>query len=290
MRHWSTIPSYIGNNYSAYTKRFYHGASGELLDAFVSGGMDLGDVPVQGKAGRHTLYWGESLFLGGRTAQHFLRARPAGPAEGLRHARYRSQGTVPSAEPAFRAGPGDRHAVGAPVSTCWSGNPRATLEGGTYLGPVDFVVQAARLPSSSARRLGFASRGAPSEPEAVRRVRPVRALVPRNAGRHRRLLLSPIRRQAAANADQRRPVPASHVTTSSTRTTSTCSCRAWPRTSAVSAWVRDSRRATTRRSTARPWALHRGLGDQGDTKGPRSASLTNFAEVAAQSGLDSARF
>ena len=29
------------------------------------GGFDLGNVPVSLKAGRHTLYWGESLFLGG---------------------------------------------------------------------------------------------------------------------------------------------------------------------------------------------------------------------------------
>src|SRR4051794_39893061 len=62
---FATIPSYPGNNYSDYTKRFYKGGSGELLDAFVFGGFDLGDVPVQGKAGRHTIYWGESLFLGG---------------------------------------------------------------------------------------------------------------------------------------------------------------------------------------------------------------------------------
>ena len=61
----SQIPSYIGNNYSPLVKRLYHGPSGEILDAFVFGGVDLGAVPVQAKAGRHTLYWGESLFLGG---------------------------------------------------------------------------------------------------------------------------------------------------------------------------------------------------------------------------------
>ena len=47
------------------TKRYYHGPSGELLDAFVFGTFDAGDVPVSMKAGRHSLYWGESLFLGG---------------------------------------------------------------------------------------------------------------------------------------------------------------------------------------------------------------------------------
>ena len=31
-------PSYIGQNFSNTTKRFYHGPSGEILDAFVFGG------------------------------------------------------------------------------------------------------------------------------------------------------------------------------------------------------------------------------------------------------------
>jgi len=37
-------------------------SSGELLDAFVFGRIPLGPVPLDIKAGRHTVYWGESLF------------------------------------------------------------------------------------------------------------------------------------------------------------------------------------------------------------------------------------
>jgi Protein of unknown function (DUF1302) len=59
------IPSYVGNEYSGTTKRLYRGGTGELLDAFVFGRVDLGDVPVQAKLGRHTVYWGESVLLGG---------------------------------------------------------------------------------------------------------------------------------------------------------------------------------------------------------------------------------
>lgn len=36
--------------------------SGEILDAFVFGRIDIGDRPLDIKAGRHTVYWGESLF------------------------------------------------------------------------------------------------------------------------------------------------------------------------------------------------------------------------------------
>ena len=57
----NAIPSYINKQYSNYTDRFYHGPSGELLDAFMFGGVDLGEVPVHAKLGRHSVYWGESL-------------------------------------------------------------------------------------------------------------------------------------------------------------------------------------------------------------------------------------
>ena len=50
---------------SPYTKRYAKGASGEWLDAFAFANFDIAGVPVQVKAGQHTVYWGESLLLGG---------------------------------------------------------------------------------------------------------------------------------------------------------------------------------------------------------------------------------
>jgi hypothetical protein len=50
---------------SPYTKRYTKGPSGEILDAFVFGNFDAGNVPVSIKAGQHTAFWGESLLLGG---------------------------------------------------------------------------------------------------------------------------------------------------------------------------------------------------------------------------------
>ena len=50
---------------SPYTKRFARGLSGEFLDAFIFANFDAGDVPVNVKAGQHTVYWGDSLLLGG---------------------------------------------------------------------------------------------------------------------------------------------------------------------------------------------------------------------------------
>ena len=50
---------------SPYTKRYAKGVSGEWLDAFVFANVDAGDVPVNAKVGQHTVYWGDSLLLGG---------------------------------------------------------------------------------------------------------------------------------------------------------------------------------------------------------------------------------
>ncbi len=50
---------------SPYSKRYAKGVSGEWLDAFVFANFDVAGVPVQVKAGQHTVYWGESLLLGG---------------------------------------------------------------------------------------------------------------------------------------------------------------------------------------------------------------------------------
>lgn len=49
---------------SNYAKRYYY-TSAEILDAFAFFRINLGERPLDVKAGRHTVYWGESLFLGG---------------------------------------------------------------------------------------------------------------------------------------------------------------------------------------------------------------------------------
>lgn len=55
-----------GNAYPNYrmgsTAKRYYTKSGELLDAFVFGKVDVGEVPISMRLGRHTVYWGESLF------------------------------------------------------------------------------------------------------------------------------------------------------------------------------------------------------------------------------------
>ena len=57
--------SYVGDEYSDYTLHRYRGPWGEVLDAFAFATLEAGGVPVTVKAGRHTVYWGESLMLAG---------------------------------------------------------------------------------------------------------------------------------------------------------------------------------------------------------------------------------
>jgi hypothetical protein len=50
---------------SRYAERYYEGPSGEILDAFVFTQLDVGSMPVNVRAGRHVVYWGESLMGNG---------------------------------------------------------------------------------------------------------------------------------------------------------------------------------------------------------------------------------
>jgi hypothetical protein len=47
---------------SDFTSRWNKGASGEILDAFVFGGVDIGETELNVKAGQHTTFWGEALY------------------------------------------------------------------------------------------------------------------------------------------------------------------------------------------------------------------------------------
>ena len=50
---------------SNYADRYFSGPSGELLDAFAFGKFTIGDIPVNVRVGRHTVFWGESMLSNG---------------------------------------------------------------------------------------------------------------------------------------------------------------------------------------------------------------------------------
>jgi len=164
---FAAIPSYVGNQYSSTTKRLYRGGSGELLDAFVFGGVDLGDVPVNAKLGRHTTYWGESLFLGGHLHSISYSQNPLDLQKG-----FATPGTEakelfrPLNQLSLQAQVTDTLSLAAQYMFEWES--ARYPEGGTYLGPVDFVFngpdrQFLVLPAAVGGP-GFAQRGPASEP------------------------------------------------------------------------------------------------------------------------------
>jgi hypothetical protein len=162
------LPSYIGNQYSDTLKRLYHGGTGELMDAFVFGAVDIGDVPVQAKLGRHTVYWGESLFLGGHMHSIAYAQNPLDLQKG-----FATPGT--EAKELFR--PLNQLSLQAQVTDTLSLAGQAMFEwesarypeGGTYYGPVDFVFNGPDrqfVPAPAAfGGPGFALRGNASEPK-----------------------------------------------------------------------------------------------------------------------------
>jgi len=160
---FSAIPSYPGKVYSHQIQRLYRGGSGELLDAFVFAGTDIGDVPVQLKLGRHTVYWGESLLLGGNLHSVAYAQNPLDLQKG-----FATPGT--EAKELFR--PLNQLSAQAQLTDTLSVAGQYMLqwesfrypEGGTYLGPVDFAFNGPERQYISAG-LGFAAHGPSAEPK-----------------------------------------------------------------------------------------------------------------------------
>jgi hypothetical protein len=130
--------SYDNGQYSSYVKRYYRGPSGELLDAFVFGTFDVGTVPVTAKLGRHTVYWGESLLLGGAIHGVSYAQMPIDLQKGF---------ATPGAEAKELFRPLNSLSAQAQITPELSLAGQYFLqwesfrypEGGTFLGPVDFV-------------------------------------------------------------------------------------------------------------------------------------------------------
>jgi Protein of unknown function (DUF1302) len=61
--------SYYNNTYSSLIKNYYRGPYAEVLDAFVFGTHNFGQVPVTAKVGQLSTFWGMSIFYSSGIAQ-----------------------------------------------------------------------------------------------------------------------------------------------------------------------------------------------------------------------------
>ncbi|HPO20907.1 MAG TPA: DUF1302 family protein, partial [Rubrivivax sp.] len=135
---FASIASYVGNRFTDYTRDLYRGPDAEFLDAFVFGRFDLGEVPLTVKLGRHSLYWGESLFVNGNLNSIAYAQNPLDLQKGF---------ATPGAEAKELFRPLTQLSGQAAVTEeltllgqyFFEWDSFRFPEGGTFLGPVDFA-------------------------------------------------------------------------------------------------------------------------------------------------------
>ena len=132
------ISSYPNQEFSSYVDNYYHGPSGELLDAFVFANFDLGELPTKVRAGRHTVFWGESLFLGGALHGISYSQMPLDLQKGFATPGVEAKELFrPLNQVSGQMQLTDTLSIAAQYFLEWEAYRYP--EGGTYLGPVDFA-------------------------------------------------------------------------------------------------------------------------------------------------------
>jgi hypothetical protein len=124
---------YPNNRFTSDVERYYK-RSGEILDAFVFTRLDLGSVPLNIRAGRHNLYWGEALFTIGdgiSYGQGPLDLRKATSTPGIEAKEL----FLPQNQLSASAQLTDKISVAANYYMEW--DPHRFPDGGTYLGATD---------------------------------------------------------------------------------------------------------------------------------------------------------
>lgn len=129
------ISSYRDDRYSSTTKKF-HMRGAELLDAFVFHNTDIGDTPLYLKAGRFTQYWGNAFFFGFSNiaySQHPIDYQKSFSAPGTEIKEL----FLPRAQVMATVDLSPELSVSAQYFLEF--RPNRFPEGGTYLGPFDFL-------------------------------------------------------------------------------------------------------------------------------------------------------
>ncbi len=145
---------------SDYARRYHQGPSGEVLDAFVFGRFELGEMPLNVKLGQHTMYWGESLISPihgvnyGQSAIDLIKAYGVPGAEA-------KELFLPRAALSATLSPTPELSLAAQYFFKWK--PARLPESGSYLGFYDFGFQGGETFKLGA--LGVARRGPDAEPD-----------------------------------------------------------------------------------------------------------------------------
>lgn len=126
--------AYANDVFNSYAKRYNHGTSGEILDAFVFGRLDLGTTTLSLKAGQHNVYWGESTFSVGNSiayAQGAIDTIKSATSPGVEAKELYLPRTQISAQATIT----DELSVAAQYALAWE--PYRLVPGGTYFASGD---------------------------------------------------------------------------------------------------------------------------------------------------------
>lgn len=128
--------AYPDNRLPRQARRYYHGPSGEILDAFVFGRIEFGDTPVQVKAGQHALVWGVSM-VNSADAISFSQ-QPSNLQKGAElPGASPKELAMPLPQVSFQTQLSDTVSLSGYYQLDWEPNRQA--EGGTFLGSPDFL-------------------------------------------------------------------------------------------------------------------------------------------------------
>ncbi|RJG18904.1 DUF1302 domain-containing protein, partial [Massilia cavernae] len=116
--------------------RYYHGPSGEVLDAYISGRFDLGSAPIDVRLGKHAVIWGEGLFgstnaISYSQAPNDARKALANPAATAKETALATKQVSAVAQVT------DELTIAGLYSFEWA--PNRLPEGGTFFAAADFL-------------------------------------------------------------------------------------------------------------------------------------------------------
>lgn len=128
--------SYDNNTYSSFTKRYYNGPSGEILDAFVFGNFEQGKMPVRLKLGKHSIFWGDAIFNANHSAAYSQ--MPSDSRKQLNSPGIEAKESIlPVNQFSGQVQVADDLSFAAQYFLDWK--PNRLPEGGTYYGAADFL-------------------------------------------------------------------------------------------------------------------------------------------------------
>lgn len=127
------------NGLNSNEKKYALGPGGELLDAFIFGKTDIGGVPLSVKVGRHTIFWGEGLLLGGAIHGISYSQMPLDLAKGTAIPGSEAKELfLPQNNVSFQVQPSETLTIAGQYFLEW--DPTRLPEPGTYFGAPDVAL------------------------------------------------------------------------------------------------------------------------------------------------------